>query len=176
MRELGVMQQLLEMLKPGVSGGSAADHSMDYEPVLVEVTKVVSNLASNKTNRLLIGECAIEDILRLIERTNSDEIKDNLLRAVMNLSIALENEDRIREQGGLRFLIDFFHTPDLPPNLLLQTSRVLVNLACNGAPHSWALVAAPRISRRVFYRNEQDNHAECRNHRPYRGIVAYSRH
>jgi hypothetical protein len=74
---------------------------------------------------------AIRDILRLLQDLPNEEIRENLLRTIMNLSIAAENEDRIREEGGLTLLLEFLQADDTSPALLLQTVRVLVNLSCN---------------------------------------------
>lgn len=135
MRQLGLLQTMLGMLKPAMPSATATSSKhpmMDYESVMVELTKVVANLASNNTNRQLMGESgAIKDLLRLLDIPN-DEIKENLLRTIMNLSIATENEDRIRDEGGLSVLLEIFQDQDASPALLLQTVRVLVNLSCNG--------------------------------------------
>jgi len=151
MRQLGLLQAMLAMLKPvtagassssgaGSSGGGgggvgSAKHPLtDYESVMVELTKVVANLAANNGNRQVMGESgAIRDILRLLQDLPSEEIRENLLRTIMNLSIAAENEDRIREEGGLTLLLELLQADDTSPTLLLQTVRVLVNLSCNGS-------------------------------------------
>lgn len=120
------------MLKPAFASSiEASRHSlMDYESIMLELTKVVANLASNNTNRQIMGESgAIKDVLRLLDIPNN-EIKENLLRTLMNLSILTENEDRIRVEGGLSQLIELFQAKDTPHNLLLNTVRVLVNLSC----------------------------------------------
>ncbi len=70
-------------------------------------------------------------MLNLLDMPN-EEIKENVLRAIMNLSIAAENEDRIREEGGLTTLMSMFQSPETSPKILLQCVRVLVNLSCNG--------------------------------------------
>lgn len=149
MRQLGLLQAMLAMLKPVTAGASSSSgagsssgggggvgsskHPLtDYESVMVELTKVVANLAANNGNRQVMGESgAIRDILRLLQDLPNEEIRENLLRTIMNLSIAAENEDRIREEGGLTLLLEFLQADDTSPALLLQTVRVLVNLSCN---------------------------------------------
>lgn len=131
MRQLGLLQVMLGMLK-SVTPSAGSKHPMtDYESVMVELTKVVANLAANNMNRQLMGESGtIKDLLRLLDSPN-EEIRENLLRTIMNLSIATENEDRIREEGGLSLLLEILQAHDTSPAILLQTVRVLVNLSCN---------------------------------------------
>ncbi|ELR22850.1 Armadillo/beta-catenin family repeat-containing protein [Acanthamoeba castellanii str. Neff] len=154
MRQLGLLQAMLAMLKPVTAGASSSSgagsssgggggvgsskHPLtDYESVMVELTKVVANLAANNGNRQVMGESgAIRDILRLLQDLPNEEIRENLLRTIMNLSIAAENEDRIREEGGLTLLLEFLQADDTSPALLLQTVRVLVNLSCNATKTS----------------------------------------
>jgi hypothetical protein len=135
MRQLGLLQVMLGMLKPMAppsSNASSRHTTEDYERMMDALTKVVANLAANNANRQVMGETgAIKDILNLLDTPN-EKIKENLLRTIMNLSIAPENEDRIREEGGLTLLLELFQADDTSPNILLQTVRVLVNLSCNG--------------------------------------------
>jgi len=99
--------------------------------VLNSLTRVLANLASNKENRIIIGEGgSISHMLHVLDHPN-EEVKENILRAIMNLSVAPENEDRIRLEGGLTALLEILQDPQTPPKILLQAVRVLVNLACN---------------------------------------------
>jgi len=58
----------------------------------------------------------------------------------MNLSIAPENEELVREKGALDVLLELYKSEQLDSKILLHTSRVLVNLACNGKPPSRAIL------------------------------------
>lgn len=132
MRQVGVLREVMEMLKPSnPSMATAIRHAISYERVMVALTQLIANLASNKINQKIMGEgSTIRDMLQLLDIPN-ETIKENVLRALMNLSIDPQNEDRIREQDGISLLLNLFQAQDISPALLFQTVRVLVNLSCN---------------------------------------------
>jgi len=133
MREVGVVHTLLDMLKHASPALDSPKHSAsENEILLIELTKVVANLAAGEINRHLMSESGmIKDVLRLLDVPN-EEVKENLLRTAMNLALSAENEDRIREEGGLKVFMEMFQANDISPTLLLQCARVLINLSPNG--------------------------------------------
>jgi len=132
MREVGVVHTLLDMLKHASPALDSPKHSAsENEILLIELTKVVANLAAGEINRHLMSESGmIKDVLRLLDVPN-EEVKENLLRTAMNLALSAENEDRIREEGGLKVFMEMFQANDISPTLLLQCARVLINLSPN---------------------------------------------
>jgi hypothetical protein len=120
-RQTGVLEILLQIL---------AQHP-DNDTLLLHLTRVVANLAINEENRLVLGRAStVADLFYLLEHTE-DRIKEHILRCLLNLSLEDVIEDVIRETGGLKQLTEMFASPHTSPNVLFQTTRVLINLVHN---------------------------------------------
>jgi len=104
----------------------------EFERMAASLTKVISNLAANKKNRDIMGEgTTIKDLLELLDMSGDENVIETTLRAIMNLAISPENEDRIRDEGGLPRFIAILKDKETPAKIALQNSRVLVNLSGN---------------------------------------------